>query len=534
MAAGPVRARGANRLQSAAMSILKSRVVPATLLHLLTVILFLLAPACSAPRPKARALVIGLDGATWKLLRPWMAAGKLPTLKALVDEGVSGDLISVVPFLSPPAWTSAVTGVNPGKHGIYDFLRRLPGEMTMINESSRSRRVPAIWQLLSTAGVKVGVVNVPCSDPPDPVNGFMISGMPHVDVTDFTYPKELESELKGYKIDRMDLSIQPGQEQALLDELMSTMRARATNIEYLLTTKDWEFAWVVFTSTDRIQHFFWKFMDPDWPGYDPVLAARYGTAIHDLWVELDGHLGLIIAAARAKQGNDLPIMIVSDHGFGPVHREFRVQSYLRNPPTGEPPITAAYAVETNGAYLYFSRQGREPGGALTRQEFELTRNDVVARIKSTRDPDTGLPPMRAIFKNEQIYSGGFREKGPDLAMVPAPGVYISNDRGHRETWGTPSYTFSGHHEMEGILIASGGPFRKGKLDAGASLLDITPTLLYLLGQPIPDNVDGKVLKEILDPEFVGRNRVRTTAAGGSTGSDSVDIRGLLNDLPYMH
>jgi predicted AlkP superfamily phosphohydrolase/phosphomutase len=496
-------------------------------------VLALLAPACSAPAGKPVALVIGLDGATWKLLRPWMAAGELPTLKGLVDSGVSGELISVVPFLSPPAWTSAVTGVNPGKHGIYDFLRRLPGEMTMVNETSRSRRVPAIWQRLSDAGVKVGVVNVPCSDPPDPVNGFMISGMPHVDVTDYTYPKELEAELTGYRIDRMDLSIQPGQEQQLLDDLLGTMRARAATIERLLATKDWEFAWVVFTETDRIQHFFWQFMDPEWPEYDAAKAARYGTAIHDLWVELDGYLGKIVRAAREKHGQDLPILVVSDHGFGPVHREFRVQSFLRNPTTGEAPITAAYAVETNGAYLYFSRQGREPSGVLPREEFDVTRNDAMARIKSTRDPETGLPPMRAIFKNEQIYTGQFREKGPDLAMVPAPGVYISNDRGHREPWGTPSYTFSGHHEMEGILIASGGPFRAGTLDQGVSLLDVTPTLLHLMHQPVPDNVDGKVLTEILEPEWVRKHPRKSVAAGGPIGTDSVDVRARLNALPYV-
>jgi len=404
----------------------------------------------------------------------------------------------------------------------------------MVNETSRSRRVPAIWQILSTAGVPVGVVNVPCSDPPDQVNGFMISGMPHVDVTDYTYPKSLESELTNYKIDRMDLSIQDGHEQELLDELLATMRARAANIEHLLATKDWQFAWVVFTETDRIQHFFWQFMDPEWPAYDAAKAARYGTAIHDLWVELDGYLGKIIAAARAKQGNDLPILLVSDHGFGPVHREFRVQSFLRKPTTGEAPITEAYAVETNGAYLYFSRAGREPDGALSREEFDRTRNDALGRIKSTRDPDTGLPPMRAIFKNEQIYAGPFREKGPDLAMVPAPGVYISNDRGFREPWGTPSYTFSGHHEMEGILIATGGPFGAGKLDQGVSLLDVTPTLLYLMNQPVPDNVDGKVLTEILDPAFVKAHVKKTVAAGGPIGTDSVDVRARLNNLPYVH
>jgi arylsulfatase A-like enzyme len=119
-------------------------------------------------------------------------------------------------------------------------------------------------------------------------------------------------------------------------------------------------------------------------------------------------------------------------------------------------------------------------------------------------------------------------------MVPAPGVYISNDRGFREPWGTPSYTFSAHHEMEGIVIATGGPFRSGHLDQGASLLDVTPTLLYLLGQPVPDNVDGKVLKEILDPEFVRKHPLKTVAAGGAIGTDTVDVRSRLNNLPYLH
>jgi predicted AlkP superfamily phosphohydrolase/phosphomutase len=498
------------------------------------VLLGLGALSCGGGGPKPSALVIGLDGGTWKLLRPWMEAGELPTLKSLVDDGVSGNLTSVVPFLSPPAWTSAVTGVNPGKHGIFDFLRRMPGEMTMINESSKSRRAPAIWQLLSQNDVKVAIVNVPASDPPDPVNGVMISGMPHISVTGYTYPPELEAKLTGYRIDRMDLSLKVDREQELLDELLATMRARAATVEALLAAEEWDFAWVVFTATDRAQHFFWQFMDPEWPGYDPAKAARYGTAIHDLWVELDGHLGKILAAARAKKGEDLAVVVLSDHGFGPVHREFRVQSFLRNPPSGQPPINTAYAVETNGAYLYFSREGREPVGGLPREAWEAERLDALARLKTTRDPVTGLPPMRAAFKNEEIYAGSFREKGPDIAMVPAPTVYISNDRGHREPWGTPSYTFSGHHEMEGILIAAGGPFRSGRLDGGASLLDITPTLLYLLGQPVPDNMDGKVLREIFEPDFVKRNAVTASAAGGPIGSDSVDVRQRIQGLPYIN
>ena len=482
------------------------------------------------------ALVIGLDGATWTLLRPWMEQGDLPHLKALVDSGVSGDLNSVVPFLSPPAWTSAVTGVNPGKHGIFDFLRRLPGQAMVVNETSRSRRVDPIWLILSEAGFKVGIVNVPASDPPDVVNGFMISGMPHVGTRDYTYPKELEARLDDYRIDKMDINLVKDHEGDLLDDLVTTMRRRNANVEKLLETEEWDFAWTVVTSTDRIQHFFWQFMDPEWPGYDAAKAAQYGNAIHDLWVEVDGHLGRVVAAARAKKG-DLPILLVSDHGFGPVHREFRIQSFLRNPPAGQEPVATTYSYETNGALLYFNVLGREPNGVVPRDQFAVEQAEVVRRLKGTRDPETGLSPMRNIFTNEQAYAGTYSEKGPDVSMVPSPEVYISNDKGHREPWGTPSYTFSGHHEMEGIIVATGGPFLKGRLDSGASLLDVTPTLLYLLGQPVPDYSDGRVITTIFSPEFLKKNPVKTGARALPAGApdDTSAAQGVpyLQGLPYL-
>jgi predicted AlkP superfamily phosphohydrolase/phosphomutase len=481
-------------------------------------VLLPLVSSCGTNSRRPKALVIGLDGGTWKLLRPWMEKGDLPNLKELVDSGVSGDLNSVVPFLSPPAWTSAITGVNPGKHGIYDFLRRIPGEGTIVNETSRSRRVDPIWLILSEAGFRCGVVNVPATDPPDALNGFMISGMPHVGVTGYTYPPELEKELKGYKTDRMDTSLEPGKEEVLLDEIMTTMRARNANVEELLKTKDWDFAWVVVTSTDRIQHFFWQFMDPEWPNYDAEKAARFGSSIHDLWVEVDGHVGRLVSAARKKYGDDLPILIVSDHGFGPVHREFRMQSFLRNPPAGQDPITTAYSYETNGALLYFNVEGREPGGVLPPDQLDAEKAEVIRRLEGARDPDTGSLPMRDIYTREQAYRGRYSEKGPDVVMTPSPEVYISNDKGHREPWGTPSYSFSAHHEMEGIFVGVGGPFRTGHLDSGASLLDVTPTLLYLLGQPVPDYCDGQVLAGIFTPEFVKKHPVSSVARASDQGA----------------
>jgi predicted AlkP superfamily phosphohydrolase/phosphomutase len=330
----------------------------------------------------------------------------------------------------------------------------------------------------------------------------------------------------------MDINLVKDREGELLDELVTTMRRRNANVEKLLETEEWDFAWTVVTTTDRVQHFFWQYMDPEWPYYDAEKAARYGSAIHDLWVEVDAHLGRIVATARAKKGDDLPIVVVSDHGFGPVHREFRIQSFLRNPPAGQDTIATTYSYETNGALLYFNVTGREPGGVLPRSGLASERAEVIRRLKSTRDPESGLAPARGIYTNEQAYSGSYSEKGPDIAMTPSPEVYISNDKGHREPWGTPSYTFSGHHEMEGILVATGGPFLKGTLDSGASLLDVTPTLLYLLGQPVPDYCDGRILKTIISPEFLKKNPVKTEARALPDSSTAPAVP-YLEALPYL-
>lgn len=492
---------------------------------------------CGKAVVKPRALVLGLDGATWKILRPMMDKGELPNLKALADGGISGNLRSVIPFLSPPAWTSAITGTNPGKHGIYDFLTRLPNQMMFVNVSARNRRVPPIWTLLSEAGIKVGVVNVPATDPPDPVEGgFMISGLPHLGVSDYTYPKELEKELVDYRLEKLQISLVAGKEDSVLNDILLTMRARAANVQTLLKTKDWQFAWIVFTETDRVQHFFWQFMDPEWPGYDAAKAARYGGAIHDLWVELDGYLGQIIAVAREKQGADLPIVVISDHGFGGVHREFRLQSFLRTPPDGKPAITEAYSPETNGAILYFLKKGREPVGTLDADEFNAQRADVVERVKAARDPETGTPAVRGAFRREDLYRGRTSEKSPDVVMVPAPGVYVSNDRGDRPAWGPPSFSFSGHHEMEGVLIATGGPFRSGHLDDGPTLLDITPTLLYLLGRPVPAYCDGRPLTVLFQPDFVKAHPVQVEKRELDTGApeDTAAVPDAMKGLGYIN
>ena len=217
----------------------------------------LLAGCSSGPSPKL--FVIGLDGATWDLIEPWIEAGELPNLKALRDESAWGTMNSVIPYLSPPAWTSAVTGVNPGRHGIYDFQRKIPdpdGAVRIVNETAKSRRSPPIWNMVRGSGLRVGIVNIPMTDPPDEVNGVMIGGMPHLDQDGYAYPDELEAEIEadGYLTDAMSMKLPEGEEDAVFQQYWDTLQERWKLVRRLYTEAEYDLFWVVFTGTDRMQH----------------------------------------------------------------------------------------------------------------------------------------------------------------------------------------------------------------------------------------------------------------------------------------
>ena len=143
-----------------------------------------------------RVLIIGLDGVPWELLRRWASAGHLPTLARLIRTGSAGPLASTMPPTSGPAWSSFMTGKNPGQTGIYDFLYRRPGSYVFPPVNAALRSGQSVWSLLGEQGKRVAVVNIPISYPVEPVNGVLISGwMTPYFAKDFTWPPELGDEI---------------------------------------------------------------------------------------------------------------------------------------------------------------------------------------------------------------------------------------------------------------------------------------------------------------------------------------------------
>ena len=498
----------------------------------ISVILFSLLGCGKEERPKGRVFVLGYDGATYDLIGPWLEQGRLPNLRSFMDSGAYGTLNSVIPPMSPPAWACAITGVNPGKHAMYDWYRRLPNSRALVSETSKSLRAKAVWTLLSEAGRPVGVINVPLTDPPSAVNGFMISGMPHTKPTGYTYPPELEAGLEGYLTDNMGDHLDEHNAEELLDKFMRTYRERLKVTLRLMQERPWDLFWVVFTATDRIQHYYWKFMDENHPDYDPDAPQSLKDAILNLWLEIDKGTGSILEAMP----EDATVIVMSDHGFGPIYKEVRLHNLVRGRDLEGDPI--CYTDGAIAQLIYLDLQGRLPFGVVPQDQYEETRDRVARLLLGLRDPDTGEAAVEAVYRKEEIYSGRYLSKAPDLVAVEKPFYYMQGDTiSGRDPIGEVTTSFSAFHRPNGIIAVSGPGIRRGKLTRDCWLIDVTPTILHMMGEPVRRYMDGQVIEELFNPDYLEANPIRFDEEGGDVETEEPEYTDeeleKLKAVPYL-
>ena len=280
-----------------------------------------------------RVLVICLDGATFDLLDPWIASGRLPTLKRFMDEGVRGRLESVVPPITAPAWASFMTGKNPGKHGVYYFVNRGYDTDRTTFVDSRSRSGKVLWHLLGEAGKKVLVLNVPTTYPPEQVNGALVSDfLTPPGKRDFTYPPSLVGELEErfgeYPLHLKTLMFSAGisvaSAQRLLSELRHEVKVKFDVAHYLLDKVEADFCILHILGTDRVQHELWSLFDPQDPRHSGEMGRQCAESVIDYFVQIDAE----IARLCEKFDKDTATFIISDHGFGPIHKLIDLNVWL--------------------------------------------------------------------------------------------------------------------------------------------------------------------------------------------------------------
>ncbi|NLE77066.1 MAG: phosphodiesterase, partial [Chloroflexi bacterium] len=269
-------------------------------------------------RGRPKLLVVGMDGATFDLIRPWAQAGRLPTVARLLDEGVSAPLRSVPNMNSAPAWSSFATGLNPGKHGIFYFDELIPGTYTKRYLNGSFRQGTPFWRALSEAGYRVGILNVPMTYPAEEVNGYMLAGLdtPGPGSPLFSSPRGLAADLERavgpYIIEPGAPGlIKAGRRDKARQRILEALEKRLAYALYLAQTQPTDVLVVVFTATDAVQHFFWKDMDPQHPEHDPAQAAEFGDTIQQVYERLDGAVAELMAAMPGAT-----VMLMSDHGGG--------------------------------------------------------------------------------------------------------------------------------------------------------------------------------------------------------------------------
>ena len=552
-----------------------------------------------------RVCAIGLDGATFDLIAPWAAEGYLPVLGQLMKKGVSAELETVYPPLTGPAWSSFMTGKSPARHSIFEFFRRRPGTYQQILNSQQNLDGETLWRLLGEAGKRVGVMGVPMTYPPEPVNGFLISGLlTPAGCDDFTYPHsllgELAEHLGSYRL-RHDEKYRRSNPEPFIREQYEILENNIQAALYLLEQKSWDFFMVHLLGTDRIQHEFWHLLDTDHPEHDPEERRRLGNVILDFFKAVDEGLGRLLNVLD----DDDVVLVMSDHGFGPAYKFINFNTWLlqqgflklkQSPMTwlrylvfrlGVNYATAAHWILRLGmgrqvkevgrarrenlqrrmflslddvdwsrstAYsmgnfgqIYINLEGREPQGIVSPGvEYEQLLEELTVRLKDLVDPVTGEAVIEHVFRREDVYKGPYAKDSPDLMFFTRDMQYKAmglSDFSSPRVF-DPIYGTTGHHRMNGVMICQGnGVVREGAQLDGARIQDLAPTVLYVMGVPIPKAMDGEVLLDLFTADFRETQAVRYSDSEPSqaekddhssySDEEQAEMREMLRALGYV-
>ena len=512
-----------------------------------------------------RSVIFGVDGLTFRVLHPLIERGELPNFQKLGLKGCEAILKSQYPPLTPPAWMSLSTGLKPASHGVYDFWMyddEGQGANRKAHVMTRRKGGKAIWNILSEYGKQVLVINVPTTYPPEPVNGFMVSGYttPSTEV-EFTYPPTFKEELfeavPNYQIDlevafRERLNV-AGKVGPLTDAVLQMTEERIKLLMYMLQEKPWDFCYVGFIGSDRLQHPFWE----------EVSSLHPRT--NEYFRMLDKALGHILAML----GPDDSLFVVSDHGFSGHSTYFDINEYLYSKgllvfndasfaetrqkvnrgvklrqlatrlgvrsiarkikrslktaglwkasefaPDGlERPTLENIDWEKTMAYVP-SLSGM-PGGyadiflnpEMTEEQIATLREDLLRQMH----PKTGKPFIEAIYTNEVYGKGEFELREPHLLLLPNEGFTFRVELGNTALWEDLGKAF-GSHQKDGVFYAYGGPFKQGFQAPDAEIYDLVPTLLHAMELPLPHAFDGRILEDL----FVEKAQAEppSTAEGG--------------------
>ncbi|HKY06131.1 MAG TPA: alkaline phosphatase family protein [Blastocatellia bacterium] len=528
---------------------------------------------------KPEILVIGLDAATMDLIEPWAGAGHLPTLARLIDEGVSARFLSTPNMHSASAWTSILTGLNPGRHGLYVFSDRDFATGRQLFFKGGDRAGDLITRHLARAGRTSGLLNVPMTYPAEAsAGGFMISGLDAPSLNERAFcPPKLRDELLGrfpnYNFAPQAIGdlMSAGRITEAIEAWLELIETQTSAAEYLMEAHPVDFFMTVYTASDWGGHNLWKYSDSSHPSFDPEGAARHGNALLAIYRALDK----AVARLEARAGDGAQLYVISDHGMGPhTGASYHLADWLESKgymarKAGRPArssllkagkqvakavLPAAVkekiksglsadrmeriqSVERDSFYssidwrrticytepgrhvININLAGRNAEGIVAPADYDRVSDELTRELMAWTD-ERGSRIVDRVARRDEVYRGPFIERASDLYLYWNRSVYLGEPPDEVRARG---YWWSGDHLPEGILICKGRGIRAdARLDSPV-VYDLVPTILYLAGLPVPEGLDGRALEEASTVEFRAGNAVKIGSASTEQISDSATL-----------
>lgn len=460
----------------------------------------------------SKVFVLGLDGVPPELLfEKWL--DHLPNLKRLIQSGMHGTIESTIPPSTTIAWNAFASGEDASGLGIYSYTYR-QGEKTRLYNSTHVK-APLLWDMLSDAGKKVVILNVPLTYPPKKINGYMVTDFLTPDAScEFTYPSSLKQELhamlgKDYLFDATDEGLggyKSVEKSKLLKRIYEMTDIHLKTLKYMIKTKEWDFLMCVLLGTDRMLHTFLSYYDKTHRKYEP---SEFESALPEFFAYLDRELGEVFSLLD----RDTTIIISSDHGIKKVEGKINLndwlirEGYLAIKKPISSPVrfdfslidwekTKAYAIGSYQGRIYFNLKGRDEKGIVEKKQYETLQEELIGKL-SEIPGDRGEKLDTKIFQPQEVFQGPYRDQAPDLMVYFDNLVWgVNNDIGNvglhsaEDTVGATD----GGHSPEGIIIVSGKGVRKGKSLGKVPITDVASLILHLMDVKMPKSIGKKLAR----------------------------------------
>jgi predicted AlkP superfamily phosphohydrolase/phosphomutase len=536
-------------------------------------------------------VIIGLDGGTFDIIKPLAEKGRLRFFNRFLQDGSCGVLRSTHPPVTAPAWTSFMTGKNPGKHGLFDFQRINDSGEKVLTYSTDCKSA-TIWDYLGDTDIKILLVNIPMTYPPMPVNGICISGFPVPHNSCYVFPEDKFTMIKasGYITDWTEI-LQKNRWRTKANILREVEKKRIEVFANLLKKETWNLSMIVVSGTDHISHLEWQkgnrravenyyvFIDHLFNKLD-IEGTFTNTSIlvmsdhgftqseyvfyMNVWLMRQGYLTCKMEFEKTHDrfAEERQKLIYGKRGkllgflgaFGLTRENviffakktglIRLESYLPHQLVSIFPSrniipdwkrTRAYMISNASKGLNINLQGREKNGIVSIQEYEALRLDLIKKLKSVKLPD-GSNVFEYVDIRENIYSGPFCEQAPDIILWPSQRCNVKMGKVGENYL---EKITEAHHTMEGIFMFKGHTVRKS-FNYNLGIEDLAPTIMHFLGLSCPNDMDGVAIKEIFEPlsepalrEVVFRDPLLKAYPGGSYETEESSVINQLKALGYL-